>query len=131
MRSQSYWRRAALLLTWEAQSAGEMDQVASVTEHTPVPSLDATIQRFVQELAAQGGPPLHTLSPEEARAVLAGLQTGQGLRFDADSEDCTISAARPGRSAVRFLPPPATPGPLPAVVYLHGGGWVMGDRETH
>ena len=62
-----------------------MDHAATAIEHTPVPSLDAIIERFVHELAAQRGPPLHTLSPEEARAVLAGLQTGQGLRFEADS----------------------------------------------
>ncbi len=108
-----------------------MDYTASVTEHTPVPSLDATIQRFVQELEAQGRPPLHPLSPEEARAVLAGLQTGQGLRFDADSEDCTISAGPTGEIALRIVRPSDSPRPLPAVVYFHGGGWVMGDRETH
>ena len=108
-----------------------MDQAAGATEHTPVPSLDATIQRFVQELAAQGRPPLHTLSPEEARAVLAGLQTGQRLRFDADSEDCTISAGPTGEIALRIVRPSDSPRPLPAVVYFHGGGWVMGDRETH
>ena len=108
-----------------------MDKTATATDHIPVPSLDATIQRFVQELAAQGGPPLHTLSPEEARAVLAGLQTGQVLRFDAGSEDCTISAGPTGEIALRIVRPPASPGPLPAVVYFHGGGWVLGDRETH
>ncbi len=108
-----------------------MERAASATEHTPVPSLDATIQRFVQELTAQDVPPLHMLSPAEARAVLAGLQTGQGLRFDADSEDCTISAGPTGEIALRIVRPSDSPRPLPAVVYFHGGGWVMGDRETH
>src|SRR5260370_2881929 len=108
-----------------------MDQVGRGPEHKPVPSLDATIKHFVQELAAQGGPPLHTLSPEEARAVLAGLQTGQGLRFEADIEDCTISAGPTGQIALRIVRPRNAAGPLPAVLYFHGGGWVMGDRDTH
>jgi acetyl esterase len=108
-----------------------MDEATSATEDTSVPSLDAAIQRFVQELAAQGMPPLHTLPPEEARAVLAGLQTGPGLRFDAESEDCTISAGPTGEIALRIVRPADRPGLLPAVVYFDGGGWVMGDRETH
>jgi acetyl esterase len=108
-----------------------MERAMNITEHTPVPSLDATIERFLQVLAVQGGPPLYTLSPEEARAVLAGVQTGQGLRFEADNEECTISAGPTGEIALRIVRPRGLPGPLPAVLYFHGGGWVLGDRETH
>src|SRR5258708_3469724 len=59
----------------------------SVAEHTPLPSLDATIAGFVQKLAAHGGPPLYTLSPTEARAVLAGPPTRAGGRFEASREE--------------------------------------------
>jgi acetyl esterase len=103
----------------------------STTERTPLPSLDATIEYFLQALAAQGGPPLYTLSPEEARALLAGVQTGQHLRFEADSEDCTISGGPTGEIALRLVRPRGLCGPLPAVLYFHGGGWVLGDKETH
>jgi len=103
----------------------------SVAEHTPIPSLDAAIERFLRQLAAQGGPPLHALSPEEARAALAGVQTGQGPRFEADSEDCTISAGPTGEIALRIVRPRDHADPLPVVLYFHGGGWVLGDRETH
>jgi acetyl esterase len=103
----------------------------SISEQTPVPSLDATIECFLQALAAQGGPPLYTLSPEGARAVLAGLQTGQGLRFEADSEDCTISGGPTGEIGLRIMRPRGHFSLLPVVLYFHGGGWVLGDRETH
>ena len=108
-----------------------MERAASVTRHTSVPSLDATIEHLVQELGAQGGSPLDALSPEEARAVLGGFQTGQRLRFEAESEDCTISAGPTGEIALRIIRPRLTTGPLPAVLYFHGGGWMLGDRETH
>ena len=35
----------------------------------------------------------------------------------------------PHAIAARLYRP--SPGPLPVVVYLHGGGWVIGDLETH
>src|SRR5260370_23415517 len=103
----------------------------STTERTPLPSLDATIERFLQALATQGGPPLYTLPPEEARALVAGVQTGQHLRFEADSEDCTISGGPTGEIALRLVRPRGLSGSLPAVLYFHGGGWVLGDKETH
>jgi acetyl esterase len=103
----------------------------NVAEHTPIPSLDATIAGFVRKLAAQPGPPLHTLSPAEARAVLAGIQTGEVLRFEADGEECTISGGPTGEIALRIVRPRGLSGPLPVVLYFHGGGWVLGDKETH
>ena len=103
----------------------------SVAEHTPIPSLDATIGRFLTKLAAQGGPPLYTLSPAAARAVLAGVQTGEIVRFETDSEDCTIIGGPTGEIALRIVRPRGLSGPLPVVLYFHGGGWVLGDRETH
>jgi acetyl esterase len=103
----------------------------SVVEHTAIPSLDATIAGFVETLAAQGRPPVHTLAPAEARAVLAGLQTGESLRFEADSEQCTISGGPTGEIALRIVRPRGLSGALPVVLYFHGGGWMLGDRETH
>src|SRR5207302_1933250 len=54
----------------------------STTAHTPVPSLDATIEHFLRDQATQGGPPIDTLVPAEARAVLAGVQAVQGLAVE-------------------------------------------------
>jgi acetyl esterase len=107
------------------------ERAMSTTERPPLPSLDATIERFLQALAAQGSPPLYTLSPEEARALVAGVQTGQHLRFEADSMDCTISGGPTGEIALRIVRPRGVPGPLPVVLYFHGGGWVLGDKDTH
>jgi acetyl esterase/lipase len=106
------------------------ERAMSTTERPPLPSLDATIERFRHALAAQGGPPLYTLCPEEARALVAGVQTGQHLRFEADSTDCTISGGPTGEIALRIVRPCGVPGPLPVVLYFHGG-WVLGDKDTH
>ena len=97
----------------------------------PVPSLDATIERFLQSVALENYPPLHTLLPDEARAILAGIQSGECLRFEADSEDYTIIGGPAGEIALRIIRPRELSGPLPVVLFFHGGGWVLGDRDTH
>src|SRR2546423_6404481 len=103
----------------------------STTAHTPVPSLDATIEHFLRDRAPQGRPPTDPPVPAEARAVLAGVQTGQSLHVEADSADCSISGGPTGEIALRLVRPRGLPGPLPVVLYFHGGGWVLGDKETH
>ena len=103
----------------------------SIAELTSVPTLDATVDRFVQQLAAQGGPPLYTLSPTAARAVLTGVQAGDVTKPEADSEDRTISGGPTGEIALRIVRPRDLPGPLPVVMHFHGGGWILGDKETH
>jgi acetyl esterase/lipase len=36
-----------------------------------------------------------------------------------------------GRTTVRIYRPESAKGGLPVVIYILGGGWVLGDRETH
>ena len=103
----------------------------NATVQSPIPTLDATINAFLKTLAAQGGPPLHTLSPAAARAVLAGLQTGEIIRYEADSEACTISGGPTGEISLLIVRPRGFSEPLPVILYFHGGGWILGDAETH
>lgn len=47
-----------------------------------------------------------------------------------DAQDITIPLK--GRTlAARVYKPRAVRGPAPLIVYFHGGGWVIGDLETH
>ncbi len=92
--------------------------------------LEAATQKFVDGLAAAGGPPIYTLSPQEAREVLRGAQAGT-TGPDADVEDRTVPGGEMGEVSVRILRPKGSTGTLPVVLYLHGGGWVLGDQDTH
>src|SRR5260370_13086987 len=102
-----------------------------VEEGAHMPSRGSASEGCQEKLGAQGGPPLYMLSPPDARAVLAGVQAGEIIRYEADSEDCTINGGPSGEISLRIVGPRGFPGPLPVVLYFHGGGWIMGDKETH
>lgn len=100
----------------------------------PTSSLTAQLERrtqaFIDGLA--GAKPLYTLSPEAARDVLADAQKSvQVTLAPASVEDRVLNVGPKGRTNIRVYRPAATGGALPAVIYTHGGGWVLGDRETH
>ncbi|HET9626148.1 MAG TPA: alpha/beta hydrolase fold domain-containing protein [Kofleriaceae bacterium] len=80
-------------------------------------------------LATLNLPRLETLSPAEARGVMAQLgaerPTGPAI---GELRDGTLPGAV-GPLAHRLYRP-ATPGPHPVVVYFHGGGWVLGSHES-
>ncbi len=94
--------------------------------------LDPHILDFLQALEAQGGPPLSTLSAASARDVLLSLQRSVTVpELPADSSDHTIRGGPTGEIALRIVRPQGASGALPAVTYFHGGGWMLGDTETH
>jgi acetyl esterase len=95
--------------------------------------LDAQTLAFVQALDAQGGPPIYTLTPTAARNLLLAAQTSVDVcKEPVEIENRTISGGPMGTISLRIVRPQETHNRfLPAILYIHGGGWVMGDQETH
>ena len=78
---------------------------------------------MVKELGAAG---FETMPVEEARKAFLGMVELAGPPEAVDKvEDRTL----PGGPRVRVYTP-AGPGPKPALIYFHGGGWVLGSPET-
>jgi acetyl esterase len=88
-------------------------------------ALDSATAQFLSELAESGAPPLHELSPEEARAggpLLAQLfGPGPEMARVTDERVPTPDGADFG---VRVLVPYGTARSV--IIYYHGGGWVLG-----
>ena len=93
--------------------------------------LDPQVQTLMDQMAALNAPPIHTLTPELVRM-------GIKIQF-ANATDEPESVAQ---VVNRTIPGPAgeipvkiyTPtgrGPFPALVFFHGGGWVICDLDTH
>ncbi len=102
----------------------------SATTPGPV-TLEPLAQAFADALAAAGGPPLYTLSPEDARAVLDTAQAGPVALAPAEVEEHAIPGGPGGEVAVTVVRPLGAVGAPPVVVYVHGGGWVLGNYGTH
>jgi acetyl esterase len=99
-------------------------------EKQHVPILDHVIQDMLDRLAIDAGPPVYTLTPDEARSVLLRAQSGPVRKPDAEIKVWNVDSG--GRTLrLRSIRPPRTTDRLGVVVYFHGAGWVMGDSTTH
>lgn len=91
-------------------------------------SLDLQTKALLDYLASLGTPPLETLTPQLARKAFQ-LPRGE-IEPVGKVEDRTI----PGPECdipVRVYYPKEPQTSFPALIYYHGGGWVVGDIETH
>ena len=90
--------------------------------------LEPESQQFVE--ATSKPPFLYELSPAEARKVLDDVQAAPIEKLPIEEEWTTVPADV-GDVRVRIVRPPNTSGPLPVILYMHGGGWVLGNAATH
>src|SRR6201987_2223767 len=96
---------------------------------TAEPTLELHTQQFIDSLA--GPPAIYTLSPADARSVLAQAQSIPVGKPSAQIEDITLPVGPTGSVPIRIVRPAGTAEILPVVMYFNGGGWVLGDRDTH
>ena len=74
--------------------------------------------------------PFEELSVEEARAEIGALAAAAGEPEPVTRIENRAVPGPRGDIPVRIYTPEGR-GPLPALVYFHGGGWVIGSLETH
>ena len=96
-----------------------------------------TTRRVVLERASQefvdatSKPPFFwELTPVEARKVLDDVQAVPIHKLPVDDRWITVPA-EVGDVRVRIVRPPHAEAKLPAILYMHGGGWVLGNANTH
>src|SRR5262249_12611985 len=73
----------------------------------------------------------HMLSPIAARAVLTQVQATPVTKLPASVEDTTFPVGPTGTTRIRIVRAPGQTGTLPVIMWFHGGGWDLGDKETH
>ena len=103
---------------------------------------DRDMQSVLDALAAMNGKPIETLSVEEARRQPTPADAVKAV-LAKQGKDSSPTALVPGVSSVdreitgaagplpaRIYTPAGT-GPFPVVVYFHGGGWVIADKDVY
>src|SRR4051794_25782710 len=90
--------------------------------------LEPASQAFVE---ATANPPfLYELGPAGARAVLDDVQAAPIDKLPVQDRWVTVPADV-GDVRVRIVRPEGAVGALPAILYMHGGGWVLGNANSH
>jgi acetyl esterase len=94
------------------------------------PHLSKAVKKFLVPLNAPG-PGLETLGPKAARQALVDAQAS--VKFDYSKvEESEKTIVTDGRTIkLNIMRPKGVTGKLPVFMYIHGGGWVLGDYPTH
>ncbi|WP_328863231.1 alpha/beta hydrolase [Streptomyces sp. NBC_00306] len=95
----------------------------------PEPVLEPAARAFAEATASP--PFLVDLGPAQGRKALEEEQSGDHEMPEVDEKWVAVSGGPKGSVAVRILRPKGASGRLPAVLYIHGGGWVLGSARTH
>jgi acetyl esterase len=92
------------------------------------PALEPHTAQFIDSL--KGGKPLETLSPADARDFLSGAQSSIQYNIPAAVEETTFPVGPTGKVLVKIVRPEGASGTLTPIIYIHGGGWILGDRHV-
>jgi acetyl esterase/lipase len=114
---------------------------AAATPGAPAPAAaNAEMQKVLDKLASLGGKPIESLEPAEARKqptpadAVKGVMADMSLSTAPDpavtTQDTTYPAGQ-GTQKARIYKPAGAKGPLPVVLYIHGGGWVIADIDVY
>lgn len=95
------------------------------------PRLSPGTKAFLAALDSSGTPPLETMTPAAAREILASAQAA--VKVDLSGIEETRRSISTGKYDLMLdiVRPAGARDGLPAFMFVHGGGWVLGDYPTH
>lgn len=95
------------------------------------PNLDKKAKEFIESLSSKISKPIYEMKPKEARLFLLDLQKETHRNIPTEVKDIDIFTDLAGSVSVRLIRPENYNETLPVILYFHGGGWILGDKETH
>ncbi len=112
------------------REGGAMEAGSTSQQASGAGVLDPQVAILLQMLVEMNAPPTCEQTPEQARETIKSMAAlGSPPEPIAKVEDSAIPGPA-GQIPVRVYTPEGE-GPFPLLVYYHGGGWVIGDLDTH
>ncbi|MBP2283680.1 acetyl esterase/lipase [Flavobacterium sp. CG_23.5] len=112
------------------ENMGTTTETMEVKDFATDPHIDKGTKEFLKVLNT-GGTPVEQLSKEDARNVLVKAQASVKVDVSGiDESEKTITAD--GHTVkLNIVRPAGVKEKLPVFIFLHGGGWILGDYPTH
>lgn len=104
---------------------------AQVQDYATDPHLAHGVKEFLKALNSAEGPALETLSKEDARQVLIGAQAAFDVDLSGIEESERTIHSDEYDVSLNIVRPSNVKGKLPVFMFIHGGGWILGDYPTH
>lgn len=95
------------------------------------PRILVSVRGFLKALNSGSGKPIEQLSPKDARAVLTGAQNSVQVDVSGIEESERTITQHGEKVTIHIVKPKGVKKNAPVFIYIHGGGWVLGDYPTH
>lgn len=98
--------------------------------NSKLPNLGTKTEEFITELEEQYNKPIYKMAPQDARDFLENLQKKNYKNIKANTTDTKIFSNGTNID-IRIVKPQNNKEKLPVILYIHGGGWILGSKNTH
>ena len=95
------------------------------------PQVFTEVRSFLKALNSGDGKPLEQLSVADARGVLVGAQKSVEVNYSGIEESEKIISQNGYKVKIHITKPKGAKANAPVFIFIHGGGWVLGDYPTH
>jgi acetyl esterase/lipase len=114
-----------------ASVVNNADAQTKVLDPAKDPAIETRTKAFLNVLNSGDGKPMEQMTATDARKVLEGAQSS--VKVDLSGVDVTEKTITEDGLQVKLfiVRPSGVTGTLPAFMFFHGGGWVLGDFPTH
>ncbi|MDB4919011.1 alpha/beta hydrolase [Mucilaginibacter sp.] len=103
---------------------------AQVQNYLTDEHLSTQVKAFLKVLNS-GGDPVESMSKQDARNVLIGAQASVNVDYSGIEESEKIITADGYTVKLNIVRPEGVKEKLPVFIFIHGGGWILGDYPTH
>jgi acetyl esterase len=112
-------------------SIATMLKPSNVVDYQTDPHLDNHVREFLKLLNSGDGPPVEEMDPYDAKKVLENAQAS--VKVDLSGIDESEKTITPDGFTIKLniVRPEGEKGILPVFIFIHGGGWILGDYPTH